>query len=261
VDQLRSNVSANEMAIVSRRRKVLLAAASVIAASCPMVLHLDVSHTVRPRLAGSFAVAKSGNGGNAGGNGAGNQSGGRGGSDRGSADNHDGASSHGNDGGSNHGGHGPPGRNADNPDKNANPCVGDVSPTRTGFAQRRAADRAQVPHGPAQGQHATSSAKTRDISVKPQRAQHTVVASGLTDADLAKLMARGFGIQARTKGSLSSRTVQLQPPYGLSLDQARRAVRKINPNAVVDFNTYYYTDRETPEGFSTGTPDKWIHTP
>jgi hypothetical protein len=97
------------------------------------------------------------------------------------------------------------------------------------------------------------------MRVKPQRAQHTLVASGLTDADLAKLMARGFCIQARTKGSVSPRTIQLQSPHGLSLDQAQRAVRKINPKAVVDFNTYYYTDGETPVGFSTETPDTTSH--
>jgi hypothetical protein len=99
------------------------------------------------------------------------------------------------------------------------------------------------------------------MRVKPQRAKYSLVASGLTDADLAKLMAQGFRIQARTKGSVSPRTIQLQPPYGLSLDQAQRAVRKINPKAVVDFNTYYYTDGETPEGLLTETPDTSIHTP
>ena len=135
------------------------------------------------------------------------------------------------------------------------PDVSDNSPKRTDSAQRRAAARAMGLHGPAQGQRPTPFAKARDLRVKPQRAQHTLVASGLTDADLAKLMAQGFRIQARTKGSVSPRTIQLQPPYGLSLDQAQRAVRKINPKAVVDFNAYYYTDGETPAGLPTETPD------
>jgi hypothetical protein len=101
--------------------------------------------------------------------------------------------------------------------------------------------------------------KARDVRVKPQRAKYTLVASGLTDADLAKLMARGFRIQARTRGTLSPRTIKLQPPLGLSLEQARRAVRRINANAVVDFDSYYYTDGETPKGLTAETPDKPIH--
>jgi hypothetical protein len=93
---------------------------------------------------------------------------------------------------------------------------------------------------------------------KLQRAKQALVASGLTDADLAKLMARGFRVQAQTRGSLGPRTVRLRPPHGLSLDQARRAVRRINASAVVDFDSYYYTDREPPEGPVTETPDKPI---
>jgi hypothetical protein len=84
------------------------------------------------------------------------------------------------------------------------------------------------------------------MRVKSQRAKHTLVASGLTDADLTKLMARGFRVQARTRGSLGPRTIQLRLPSGLSLEQARRAVRRVNANAVVDFDSYYYTDREPP---------------
>jgi hypothetical protein len=99
------------------------------------------------------------------------------------------------------------------------------------------------------------------LRAKPQRAQHTLVALGLTDADLAKLMARGFRIQAQTKAIRSPRAIRLQLPYRLSLDQARRAVHKINPNAAVDFNTYYYTDGETPEGLAMETPDKSISAP
>ncbi|QRM31370.1 hypothetical protein [Microvirga sp. VF16] len=102
-------------------------------------------------------------------------------------------------------------------------------------------------------------AKARDLRGKPQRATHTLVASGLTDADLAKLMARGFHIQAQTRGNLNPRTILLQPPHGLSLERARRTVRILNANAVVDFDSYYYTDEEMPEGFVTETPDKPIH--
>ena len=91
------------------------------------------------------------------------------------------------------------------------------------------------------------------MRVKPQRAKHTFVVSGLTDADLTKLKVQGFRVQAQTRGSLSPRTIKLRPPYGLSLDQARRAVRRINAKAVVDFDSYYYTDEATAEGSATET--------
>jgi hypothetical protein len=226
-----------------------------------MGFDLDLSHSVLPHLEGSFAVAKSGNGGNAGGNVAGNNGGGengRGGSDKGSDGNH-GGNSHGTGGGARLGGHGPSERNAGSADKNTYPGVGDISPKRTGSAQLRPADRGRVHQGPAQGQRLAPSAKARDMRVKPQRAKYTLVASGLTDADLTKLMARGFRVQAQTRGSLSPRTIKLQPPYGLSLHQARRAVRRIKANAVVDFDSYYYTDGETPEGLVTETPAKAVH--
>jgi hypothetical protein len=139
--------------------------------------------------------------------------------------------------------------------------VGDTSSKRTGSAQRHPAARAPDLHGPAQGRHLSFDKKARGLGAKPQQARSTLVASGLTDADLAKLMARGFRIQARTKRSLIPLTIRLQPPHGLSLNQARRAVRKINSNAAVDFNGYYYTDGETPEVLATETPEKSIHAP
>ncbi|MPR11719.1 hypothetical protein [Microvirga tunisiensis] len=99
-----------------------------------MGFDLDLSHSVLPHLEGSFAVAKSGNGGNAGGNVASNNGGGengRGGSDKGSDGNH-GGNSHGTGGGARLGGHGPSERNAGSADKNTYPGVGDISPKRTG---------------------------------------------------------------------------------------------------------------------------------
>jgi hypothetical protein len=119
-------------------------AASMIAMSCPMVVHIDLGHAILPHLESSFAIAKSGNGGNAGGNGAGNHGGGgndRNGSDRGSAGNHGGGNSHGNGAGSGRGGFGSSGHNAD---KDTYPGVGDISPKRTGSAQRFAAARGRV---------------------------------------------------------------------------------------------------------------------
>src|SRR5690349_5156245 len=118
-----------------------------------MDFRLDVSHAALPHLAGSFAVAKSGNGGNARGTGAGDHGGGgngRGGSDQGSAGNHGGGNSHGNGGAPDRSGHGPSGRKAD---RDTSPGVSDVSPKRIGSAHLRAAPRLPVLQGPAQGQH------------------------------------------------------------------------------------------------------------
>jgi hypothetical protein len=203
-----------------------------------MVIHLGLA--VLPHVEGSFAIAKPGDGGNGGGNGAGN---------------HGGGNSHGTGGGPGRSGLGPSGHNAD---KDPIPDARDISPKRTGPAQPRAADHGRVLHGPAQGQRPKTSTKAHDMRVKPQRAKYTLVASGLTDADLTKPMARGFRVQARTRGSLSPRSIRLQPPHGLSLDQARRAVRRINANAVVDFDSYYYTDGEPLEGLDTETPAKAV---
>jgi hypothetical protein len=244
---------------VSGRRKVLLVAASMIAVSCPMVVHFHVSHAVLLYLEGSFAVAKSGNGGDPGGNATGNDGGGenrRGGSNKGNVGNHDGGNNHGHGGGPSRGGHGPSEHNAGSAGKNTTPDARDVSPKHTGPAQCRAADRGRALHRSAQGQRLTPSVQARDLRVKPQRAKHTLIATGLTDADLEKLMAQGFRVQAQTKGSLSQRTIRLQPPSGLTFDQARRAVRRINASAVVDFDSYYYSDGEPLEGFVTETPDE-----
>jgi hypothetical protein len=223
-----------------------------------MAIHLDLGHAVQPHLAGSFAVARPGSGGNE----AGNQSGsGRGGTDTGSTGNHRGGNSHGNGGSPSRGEDGLSRRNRGSADKDANSGVRGVSRKRTDPAQPRAATPALGLHGPAQGPRPTLSESARDMRVKPQRAQHSLVASGLTEADLAKLTARGFRIQARTKGSLIPRTVRLRTPHGLSLDQARRAVHKINPYAVVDFDTYYYADGEMPAGTAMETPGQSPHSP
>jgi hypothetical protein len=224
-----------------------------------MVFDLDLGHAVLPHLEGSFAVARSGNGGNAGGNRDGNHGGGgngRNGSDKGSDGNHGGGNSHGNGAGSGRSANEPSKRNAG---KNTTPDARDIGPKHTDPAQPRAVDRARALHGPGQGQRLTPSVKARDVPVKPQRAKHTLVASGLTDANVTKLRARGFRVQAQTRGRLSPRTIQLQPPYGLSLDRARHDVHMINANAAVDFDSYYYADRETPEGLDTETPDEPIH--
>ena len=81
------------------------------------------------------------------------------------------------------------------------------------------------------------------MRVKTTAGEIHLVTSGLTDADLEKKMARGFRIQAQTRGSLA-RTFKLQPPYGPIFGPGPRAVRRINAEAMVDFNSYYYTDAE-----------------
>lgn len=63
-----------------------------------------------------------------------------------------------------------------------------------------------------------------------------IVASGLTEADLSNLTARGFTIVARTaEGDF----VRLRVPSNLSTEAARALARQIAPNAVIDFNHIY----------------------
>jgi len=67
------------------------------------------------------------------------------------------------------------------------------------------------------------------------------VAVGLTPADLARLTAQGFRTQMQTKGTIA-RVARLVAPRGLSLAQARRAVRMVDARAVSDYDHFYYTD-------------------
>ncbi len=74
----------------------------------------------------------------------------------------------------------------------------------------------------------------------PERAPNEIVASGLTDADLAALSADGYGVLARQTLASTSRTiVRLSVPNGTSLEAARGRVSGLNAQARVDFNHYY----------------------
>ncbi|EIM24811.1 S8 family serine peptidase [Microvirga lotononidis] len=87
----------------------------------------------------------------------------------------------------------------------------------------------------------TSAAPADQSLARPLRAQHSLVAVGLTSSGLARLSAQGFRMEKQTKGSLAS-VVQLIPPRGMSLDQAQRKVRTADGSATVDLDHYYYTD-------------------
>ncbi|QRM30227.1 S8 family serine peptidase [Microvirga sp. VF16] len=69
----------------------------------------------------------------------------------------------------------------------------------------------------------------------------SIVALGVTSADLARLRAQGFRAETRTKGTLAS-VVRLVPPRGMSLGEAQRRVRMVDADTAADFDHYYYTD-------------------
>jgi subtilisin family serine protease len=89
---------------------------------------------------------------------------------------------------------------------------------------------------------AAAKADADEARLKPRQAQRSIVAAGLTDTDVARLTARGFHVEAQTKGVLAPRVVRLRLPQGMSLDQARRAVRVADAAATADFDHFYYTD-------------------
>jgi hypothetical protein len=85
-----------------------------------------------------------------------------------------------------------------------------------------------------------------DRRPKPRQSSRSIVASGLSQADLARLTAQGFRIETRTQGSLTAPVVRLQVPAGVSVAQARQRVRLVDAQASVDFDQFYYLDEGTP---------------
>ncbi|MBM1172665.1 S8 family serine peptidase [Microvirga arabica] len=84
-----------------------------------------------------------------------------------------------------------------------------------------------------------------DRRPKPRRSSRSIVASGLSQVDLARLTAQGFRIETRTKGSIAPQAIRLQVPSGQSVAQARQRVRLIDAQAAVDFDQFYYLDEST----------------
>lgn len=74
----------------------------------------------------------------------------------------------------------------------------------------------------------------------PDYAEREIVAIGLTPADRATLEADGYAILSEERLEALDQTVlKLRIPDGLSLDDARDAVRAINDAATADFNHFY----------------------
>jgi hypothetical protein len=85
-----------------------------------------------------------------------------------------------------------------------------------------------------------------DRRPKPRQSSRSIVASGLSQADLARLTAQGFRIETRTQGSLTPQVIRLQVPAGVSVAQARQRVRLVDAQASVDFDQFYYLDESIP---------------
>jgi hypothetical protein len=85
-----------------------------------------------------------------------------------------------------------------------------------------------------------------DRRPKPRQSLRSIVASGLSQADLTRLTAQGFRIETRTQGSLTASVVRLQVPEGVSVAQARQQVRLVDAQASVDFDQFYYLDEHQP---------------
>jgi len=84
-------------------------------------------------------------------------------------------------------------------------------------------------------------------SSKPRQAANSIVASGLSETDLARLAASGLQVTSQTGGMIAPRVVRLSLPKGMSVTEARRTVQRLSRRASADMDSYYYTDGETPE--------------
>jgi hypothetical protein len=85
-----------------------------------------------------------------------------------------------------------------------------------------------------------------DRRPKPRRSSRSIVASGLSPADVTRLTAQGFRIEGQTQGSLTAPVFRLQVPDGVTVAQARQRVRLVYAQALVDFDQFYYLDESTP---------------
>jgi len=77
---------------------------------------------------------------------------------------------------------------------------------------------------------------------KPAHAPDDIVAAGLSERDLLRLVRRGFRIGEQTEGKLGARIVRLFVPKGMSVTTARRIVSALDRAAAVELDDYYYTD-------------------
>jgi hypothetical protein len=84
-----------------------------------------------------------------------------------------------------------------------------------------------------------------DPRPKPRQATKSILASGLSREDLAKLTSRGFRIESQIGGSIAPQVVRLRVPGGVSLAQAKQTVRLVDARASADFDHFYYPDEST----------------
>lgn len=81
---------------------------------------------------------------------------------------------------------------------------------------------------------------------RPEMVPNEIVALGLGDDNIVVLETQGYAVEERYDvaiGGLDT-AIRLRIPSGTTLDDARTAVRALNPAAVADFNHYYRTDQD-----------------
>lgn len=93
---------------------------------------------------------------------------------------------------------------------------------------------------------AAETRRTRPAAIpRPAQAENEIVALGLNDGQIVALEDQGYEVLDRqTIALIDLEAVRLQVPTGVSLEDARDAVRTLNPQAVVDFNHFYRTGGE-----------------
>ena len=88
--------------------------------------------------------------------------------------------------------------------------------------------------------------RTRPAPVpRPERAPNEIIARGLTPEDTATLVAQGYVVlQSVDLASLATTLRRLDIPDGVTLEEARAAVRALPSGEAADFNHYYRTGQD-----------------
>lgn len=101
-------------------------------------------------------------------------------------------------------------------------------------------------------QRAPRRARAQPVAL-PSQAEREIVAVGLTAADGAALEAAGYAILSQERLEALDQTIlKLRIPDGLSLEDARDAVRAINAEASADFNHFYRASAARPHSACSG---------